>query len=235
MGNDSSKKVAELPNASKKDEHSVVDHDVESLLEANTLKEFYAGNPVGLFQEWYKDAFKHKVVEPFLMSLATCGQGSKPSVRVVSLGDVNEKGFVFGTNVKTRKVREIEENSHVAASFYWTKLSRTVRVEGQVEEFEDNGKTFHAWPRNIQIEEHSALDPDTPLEGTREALIDEMQSLMEKFADVDVIPQPDTIKVYVIIPEVIEFCQAYENLPHIRVTFARDSPESEWRYTFQNR
>ena len=204
----------------------VVTDDVESLLNEKRLKDFKT-NPIGLFGIWFQQSFQHGVPEPFIMSLATSSCSGLPSVRPVALCNVDPKGFYFSTNKESNKVRDLKENPRAAAAFYWSKLNRVVRVEGDVIEVDDKGANFHQWPRMLQIAEHSKFVVGKPLSDRKE-LVDEIEALTAKFADLDVIPQPDVIQSYCIVPTRIEFMQVHLTLPGDRIEFKRSSAGGGW-------
>ena len=89
-------------------------------------------NPIVVFQKWFDEALKSEVLEVNAMALATVSPSGAPSVRIVLLKEITEKGIVFFTNYKSRKGREIEDNQQVAVVFYWAELERQVRIEGRV-------------------------------------------------------------------------------------------------------
>ena len=76
-------------------------------------------NPIVVFQKWFDEALKSEVLEVNAMALATVSPSGAPSVRIVLLKEITEKGIVFFTNYKSRKGREIEDNQQVAVVFYW--------------------------------------------------------------------------------------------------------------------
>ena len=87
-------------------------------------------DPVSKFQNWFDEA---KVAEPSLpeaMSVATVAANGRPSTRMVLLKQADERGFVFYTNLNSRKGIEISANSNVALLFHWKSLRRQVRIEG---------------------------------------------------------------------------------------------------------
>jgi pyridoxamine 5'-phosphate oxidase len=80
-------------------------------------------DPLALFHEW--------LPEPFDMALATATPDGRPSVRMVLLKSVDERGFTFFTGYSSRKGRELEANPHAALLFHEPGIQ--VRVEGRVD------------------------------------------------------------------------------------------------------
>ena len=90
-------------------------------------------DPYALFDAWMAEAAKTEPNDPNAMSLATATADGRPSVRIVLLKGRDERGFVFYTNMESRKGDELGANPHAALLFYWKQLHRQVRIEGKVE------------------------------------------------------------------------------------------------------
>ena len=87
------------------------------------------------FNSWHKEAknHKHKLVEPDAVNIATVGSDNRPSNRMVLLKHCDEAGFVFYTNLGSRKASELQDNPYISMCFYWDNIGKQVRVEGKVE------------------------------------------------------------------------------------------------------
>ena len=95
-------------------------------------------NPIQQFSQWLEEAKKNKAItEPTAAALATATTSGIPSVRMILLKGLDERGFVFYTNLKSRKSIELEQNPNAALDFYWMPLERQVRIEGKVEPLND--------------------------------------------------------------------------------------------------
>ena len=90
-------------------------------------------DPIELFQAWLAEAGKSEPNDPNAMSLATVDGEGMPSVRMVLLKSFDAHGFVFYTNLGSRKGRELAANPKAALCFHWNSLQRQVRVQGRVE------------------------------------------------------------------------------------------------------
>jgi pyridoxamine 5'-phosphate oxidase len=93
--------------------------------------------PFNLFNEWFEDANKSETLLPEAMSVATVGSNGRPSSRMVLLKQAHEDGFVFYTNLQSRKGDEISANASVALLFHWKSLKRQIRIEGLTEPVTD--------------------------------------------------------------------------------------------------
>ena len=89
--------------------------------------------PYALFAEWMAAATASEINDPNAMCLATSTPEGQPSARMVLLKGVDNRGFVFYTNLESRKGGELATNPHAALCFHWKSLQRSVRVEGAVE------------------------------------------------------------------------------------------------------
>jgi pyridoxamine 5'-phosphate oxidase len=114
---------------------------------------FEADEPVALFDEWLKKAENTEPVNPNACAVATADKSGKPSVRMVLLKGVDERGFVFYTNSESQKGEELTENPLASLCFYWKSLGREVRVDGPVEKVsvEEADAYFDSRARASQI------------------------------------------------------------------------------------
>ncbi|XP_015163156.1 pyridoxine/pyridoxamine 5'-phosphate oxidase 1, chloroplastic-like isoform X4 [Solanum tuberosum] len=159
------------------------------------------------FQKWLGDALEAGVKEPHYMVLSTAGKDAKPSSRMVSLEGVNKDGFVWHTNYRSQKAREISENPHASLLFYWGPIKCQVRVEGFVEQVsdEESEQSFSSLPRDIQI--RPTVSKQSTLIHGREVLHQQYKEFEEKYHDRSSIPRPKHWGGYRLIPEFFEFWQ----------------------------
>jgi pyridoxamine 5'-phosphate oxidase len=111
------------------------------------------GDPLELFRQWLQKAELNEPNDPNAAALATSTLTGQPSVRMVLVKRVDERGFCFFTNAESRKGMELESNPRAAICFHWKTLQRQVRVEGPVAQMEaaDVDAYFHSRSRNSQI------------------------------------------------------------------------------------
>ena len=105
-------------------------------------------NPIDLFGQWFNEAKKTEINDPNALSLATVGKNGIPSVRMVLLKDFNSDGFVFYTNLNSRKSEEIKSNANASMCFHWKSLLRQVRISGDISLISDYeaDKYFYSRP-----------------------------------------------------------------------------------------
>ena len=94
-------------------------------------------DPIALFKEWLSEAEGLEQINPNAMALATATPDGRPSVRMVLLKAVDDRGFVFYTNAESRKGRELAANAQASLCFYWKSLRRRVRIDGAVSPVSD--------------------------------------------------------------------------------------------------
>lgn len=186
-------------------------------------------DPIDLFRRWYDDATASGLLLPEAAALATASADGAPSIRMVLLKGVDERGFRFFTNYESRKARELEENPRAALCFYWSVLERQVRVEGAVARVskEESEAYFRTRPRGSRIGAW-ASDQSRPIED-RAALEACAREMEERFRETEV-PLPPHWGGYVLDPARIEFWQGRANRLHDRIRYARADGEG-WAVT----
>ena len=152
------------------------------------------------------------------MSLATVGSDGRPSLRVVLLKDADEKGFVFYTNLRSRKAEELDANPHACLCFWWGALEEQVRIEGVVERLDDEkvDAYFATRPRLSQIGAWASRQSE-PL-SSRAHLLAGFARLTAKYIGRKV-PRPEYWGGYRLVPDRLEFWCAREDRLHERFEY----------------
>ena len=177
------------------------------------------GDPVAVFRGWMAEAEATELNDPNAVALATATREGVPSVRMVLLKQVDERGFVFFTNAESRKGRELGENPVAAMCFHWKSQRRQVRVEGVVTELPgvEADEYFQSRARRSQL--GAAVSRQSRPLASRE-LLEAMVAELEAELPGEV-PRPDCWKGFVLEPQRIEFWQSGENRLHDRMEFTR--------------
>jgi pyridoxamine 5'-phosphate oxidase len=189
-----------------------------------------ADEPLRLFAAWFEEAARSEPRDPTAMSLATVDADGLPNVRMVLMKGFDERGFVFYTNVDSKKGQELDRAPNGALLFHWKSLNRQIRLRGPVERVDDAEADayFATRPRLAQIGAWASKQ-SAPLE-SRHAFEKAIALTTAKFA-VGTIPRPLNWTGYRLQPLVVEFWQDRPFRLHDRLEFARDAAGAPWRKT----
>jgi pyridoxamine 5'-phosphate oxidase len=182
-------------------------------------------DPLAQFRAWFEEATEAGVPFPQAMTLATVSAGGLPSARIVLLKRL-DTGFVFHTNYRSRKGRELEAGRRAALVFHWQPLGRQVRIEGTVERVapEESAAYFASRPRGAQLEAWAS--PQSEPIGSRAELEELFEAATAEHEGRDV-PPPPFWGGYRLVPERIEFWQHGDDRLHDRLLYERDG--ADWR------
>lgn len=183
-------------------------------------------DPIVQFEMWLKDALEEKVVEPNAMTLATAAPDGRPLVRTVLLKALDSRGFIFFTNLESRKAAHIAANPHVSLVFPWLALERQVIVTGTASRISttETLKYFLSRPRESQLAAWASQQSRAI--SSRKVLEMEWAKLKEKFGAGEV-PLPSFWGGYCVKPETIEFWQGGRHRLHDRLQYSR-STDGNW-------
>jgi len=179
-------------------------------------------SPIELFQTWFDEANAAGEPEPDAFALATADAGGEPSVRMLLLKGVSEAGFVFYTNLGSRKVSDLAANPRAAMCFHWRVNGRQVRVRGEVAPVSDAEADayFASRPRTSRIGAWASRQSE-PLEGRFE-LERAVAKYTARFA-VGRIPRPEWWSGFRLAPAEVEFWQKRPFRLHDRWLFEREA------------
>lgn len=186
-------------------------------------------DPLSIFESWFAEARASEPNDPNAMALATATAEGVPSVRMVLLKGHGPDGFVFYTNLQSRKGGELAANHHVALLFHWKSLRRQIRIEGTIAEVTPAEADAYFASRHPESRLGSAAsDQSRPLPD-RQTYLDRVDALRAQYPDGNV-PRPAHWSGYRVTPSAIEFWQDRDFRLHERRRFLADG-QGGWTST----
>lgn len=177
-------------------------------------------DPIELFRDWFREATGAGVPDPTIMTLATVDGKGFPGARIVLLKSFDQDGFVFHTNYRSRKGKDLEQNPRAALVLHWRETGRQVRIEGIAEKVDArvSDRYFESRPRGSQL---GAWASEQSREIPSACFLDEsMRKWEKKFRD-QAVPRPPHWGGYRVVPGRMEFWSDRENRLHERWLFEK--------------
>ena len=173
-------------------------------------------NPFDMFTNWYERA---QLIEQYYnaMSLATFHR--TPSVRTVFLKQYDVSGFVFYTNLNSRKSQDLAVNPYAELLFFWQKLNRQIRISGNVIQITDKEADEYFASRNRKKQISAWASQQSQVVSEVNALEERYQQYQEKFLHAEKIPRPHFWSGFRVLPEKFEFWQGDKDRLHTRYQY----------------
>ena len=184
-------------------------------------------DPIVQFERWFEEACQDVDTEPNAMTLATVDSAGAPAVRMVLLKFFDRNGFVFFTNLESRKAVHIDSNPEVALLFWWPQLERQIEISGVAERISnvEAAKYFMTRPRGSQL--GAWVSQQSHVLTSRKALEMKLDEVKRKFANREV-PLPSFWGGFRVVPHSFEFWQGGPARIHDRFLYT-SQPDARWQ------
>ena len=184
-------------------------------------------NPIDLFLDWFNEAKKTEINDPNALALATVGKNGTPSVRMVLLKDFNEKGFIFYTNLNSRKSTEIKSNPNASMCFHWKSLLRQVRISGVLSNVSDSDSDNYYNSRSYGSKIGAWASNQSSILKSRDELLKSIEEFKKKYPREKNIPRPKYWSGWNLNPIEIEFWLDGKDRIHERLRYTKKN-SNKW-------
>ena len=178
-------------------------------------------NPIDLFADWFNEAKKTEINDPNALASATVGKNRIPSVRMVLLKDFNEKGFVFFTNLNSRKSIEIKSNQKASMCFHWKSLLRQVRIIGELTNVSDADADNYYNSRSYGSRIGAWASNQSSVLKSRDELLNSIEEFKKKYPYDKDVPRPKHWSGWNLTPNKIEFWLDVKDRIHERLLYSK--------------
>lgn len=184
-------------------------------------------DPFDQFEVWFKQACESGLIEPNALSLATVDAEGRPTLRTVLLKKWDRRGFVFFTNLESRKARQIESDPNVSLLFPWLALQRQVAINGVAERIPTSEVVAYFVTRPFGSQLAAWASPQSQVISTRSLLEAKWEEMKRKFREGQV-PLPSFWGGYRVRPRDFEFWQGRHSRLHDRFLYT-PAGEGAWQ------
>ena len=176
-------------------------------------------DPFELFEEWFEVAKKKEINDPNALALGTASKDGVPSVRMVLLKGFDKDGFIFYTNLKSQKSKELKENPNATMCFHWKSLLRQIRIVGKLNLVDDKIANDYYSTRAYESRIGAWASKQSSILKSRDELLNNLENFKKKYSDKDKVPRPDHWSGWNLKPSSIEFWLDGDNRIHERLKY----------------
>ena len=180
-------------------------------------------DPFELFEEWFEVAKKKEINDPNALALGTASKDGVPSVRMVLLKGFDKDGFIFYTNLKSQKSKELKENPNATMCFHWKSLLRQIRIVGKLNQVDDKTADDYYSTRAYESRIGAWASKQSSILKSRDELLNNLENFKKKYSDKDNVPRPDHWSGWNLKPSSIEFWLDGDNRIHERLKYNLDN------------
>ena len=180
-------------------------------------------DPFELFEEWFEVAKKKEINDPNALALGTASKDGVPSVRMVLLKGFDKDGFIFYTNLKSQKSKELKENPNATMCFHWKSLLRQIRIVGKLNQVDDKTADDYYSTRAYESRIGAWASKQSSILKSRDELLNNLENFKKKYPDKDKVPRPDHWSGWNLKPSSIEFWLDGDNRIHERLKYTLDN------------
>ena len=180
-------------------------------------------DPFELFKEWFEVAKKKEINDPNALALGTASKEGVPSVRMVLLKGFDKDGFIFYTNLKSQKSKELKENPNATMCFHWKSLLRQIRIVGKLNQVDDKTADDYYSTRAYESRIGAWASKQSSILKSRDELLNNLENFKKKYSDKDKVPRPDHWSGWNLKPSSIEFWLDGDNRIHERLKYTLDN------------
>ena len=187
-------------------------------------------NPIDLFKEWFNKAKNTEINDPNALALSTADEKGIPSVRMVLLKDYNQSGFVFYTNIDSKKSKDIKVNPNASMCFHWKSLLRQIRITGEISKVSDKVADKYYKTRDYGSRIGAWASKQSTILKSRDELHNLIEKYKKKYPDEDNVPRPEYWSGWNLNPKEFEFWLGQENRIHQRLKYIK-LKNGNWKKT----
>ena len=190
-------------------------------------------NPIDLFGDWFKEAKKTEINDPNAFALATADKNGIPSVRMVLLKNYNYDGFVFYTNLESKKSNELKINDNASTCFHWKSLLRQIRITGKISKVSEQEADQYYNSRSYGSRIGAWASRQSNVINNRNELYKSIEDYKKKYPNENNVPRPKHWSGWNLTPNEIEFWLDGKNRIHERLRYTKKN-NNDWEKNLLN-